>query len=1201
MTREQSMVLGGATNLAVIAPIREDMVIGFEPVSYLERLRKVLKALSASRKNVRESELMPPVFPDSVGRSGIIHHFRYALIKPEKKADDTPGVWRLSLNVTFDGGWEPYMRVIYQDVGPLLDLLFCHSSDYPNSRSSSFETYTDWVRTNELPGGTFYMDSSSATLRDTTYLAEIEKAQREGRASDRDIARLALPSMAARQRAAMAQALHAPVPALTLPFRTLKGLYRLSAYFPNNGPTGGAAGDGDKGILRRFAQLLLDGPMAVMRALDELPPSHPGAAQWQGAKQLYDDELSWLDYKQPASAGAQPREAVDKSKLQSHILNFGSNVTHGALVLLRVLDAAAARKTIATLDTLSRSTDAPNVVHYMVGFTHAGLKALGVAQSRLDVLPQEFVDGMEARCALLGDVRGNHPDRWTRPLVFGQAQGVEDRVDLGAVHVAVHLRLTDAQRAGHELHPRLAGLVGELGKPGTGLRVLAVQAMRDWHDSEDRKREHFGFVDGLSQPRVPTVATTTVAPSPGAMSAAPVHHNDMVGAGELFLGYANDRDHLPGTGVDRLLHDGSFLVVRKLRQRVDHLDRALESVDPSQRDEVLAKMMGRRLDGSTLATNDAAPENNDFDYETPGASDACPFHSHVRRTNARDHRAYMPRILRRGMSYGPKVDADRTSERGLMFMAYCASIAEQFEVIQRWVSGGNSTGVGSAQADPFLRVPQAGETSTFRYLDAQGDVRRVQFDDKPLVQLEWGLYLFVPSLAVLSTLHEFGQPAPVALAASPPVLPDGPEEVERERIRQILDDFERAPAEWTKVREGQAGSLENSPYGRLLGTLNDVMGAMKDDGSRYSVQGYGERMGKSIGLNLLGLDPGPERTAQLPLNRAIEAISEKEAFDLTLAVSTGLLKSRLFPDLPSVVQDAPARRPIDLITFSDHVMAQLCRHWIGLPEDPLKVADPVMLTGGRLDEQSGKPRCPGNFATASRYIFSPHPRGDVGDAGQQQGLSVRQAVATWLANGGKLGSLAQAIKVGLDATGAGAKLADNLAGVLLGFPPTVQGNFHRTMETWIKYKDLWQHQQVLFEKAPGATPGYTQASEALRQPLLDTMRKRPVPEMLWRSPVEPGKGAGDHVVITDPKERVVLGITSALVDGAPDELMFGRDAKGKPPTVHGCPGYKMGMGVMLGMIAALFKAGTLAPTGSPVLLILTPKTSAASPPEGAEA
>ena len=45
MAANRSIALGGMTNLAVLAPIRSDMVVGFEPVSYRERLRKGLDAL----------------------------------------------------------------------------------------------------------------------------------------------------------------------------------------------------------------------------------------------------------------------------------------------------------------------------------------------------------------------------------------------------------------------------------------------------------------------------------------------------------------------------------------------------------------------------------------------------------------------------------------------------------------------------------------------------------------------------------------------------------------------------------------------------------------------------------------------------------------------------------------------------------------------------------------------------------------------------------------------------------------------------------------------------------------------------------------------------------------------------------------------------------------------------------------------------
>jgi hypothetical protein len=223
------------------------------------------------------------------------------------------------------------------------------------------------------------------------------------------------------------------------------------------------------------------------------------------------------------------------------------------------------------------------------------------------------------------------------------------------------------------------------------------------------------------------------------------------------------------------------------------------------------------------------------------------------------------------------------------------------------------------------------------------------------------------------------------------------------------------------------------------------------------------------------------------------------------------------------------------------------------------------------------------------------------DSGQEQGKAVRDAMREWLrATGGtELGDLGKTIQNGLG-TAHASELPDALAGVMLGFPPTVQGNFIRTMEEWIDSEKLWSLQQSLY--AHGAKMGtnpdtsldeqYQVARAALRGPMIETMREKPVPEMLWRCPVDHA-GKAD----TRPGNRVVLGIKSALTDPqAPSELLFGRDRDDAAATVHGCPGYYMATGVLLAMYAGLLSAGTLRPTGSPVLLILTPVGSDASAP-----
>ena len=113
----RSIQLGSSTNLAVLAPVKPGFVDAQETVTYVERLQRLLDALHASRRNLREAELLEPAFPDTIGRFGVIQNFRYAIWPALQALEDLddPGPFQLSLNVSFDGGWEPYMRVIKDD------------------------------------------------------------------------------------------------------------------------------------------------------------------------------------------------------------------------------------------------------------------------------------------------------------------------------------------------------------------------------------------------------------------------------------------------------------------------------------------------------------------------------------------------------------------------------------------------------------------------------------------------------------------------------------------------------------------------------------------------------------------------------------------------------------------------------------------------------------------------------------------------------------------------------------------------------------------------------------------------------------------------------------------------------------------------------------------------------------------------------
>jgi hypothetical protein len=356
-------------------------------------------------------------------------------------------------------------------------------------------------------------------------------------------------------------------------------------------------------------------------------------------------------------------------------------------------------------------------------------------------------------------------------------------------------------------------------------------------------------------------------------------------------------------------------------------------------------------------------------------------------------------------------------------------------------------------------------------------------------------------------------------------------------------------------------------------------------------------MAATIGLNVLGQDAWtPEYRAVAPLlNPVLDGVSEGIAFNTALPIAQAVLAgiAEWTQPRPGHLPSAPPRAGIDLVSLSDKVLAALCQRWFGLPDSG--AAPRWMRDGGWTEAPVGAdelPRCPGSIGSSSRTVFAPHPPAPVVERAMAEGPRVRAAVAAMLAAGAQ-GSLTQAIVERLRAAGVPEPvIADNIAGMLLGFPPTVHGNFLRTMRTWIEGGELWQQQQALAETplSAEADAAYERARQALRRPLLDSMQQHPVPEMLWRCPVEAG------APVHDAGRRIVLGVRSALADlPGPrcqhDELVFG-GSRDKTSPIHGrhaCPGYGMGVGVLLAVLVALLDAGTLRPTGSPVLLMLTPR------------
>ncbi len=1145
--------LGGSAELTLLAHVKPGFVEGtFGTHTYAYRLEALLKTLNAMRLKVRQ-ELTGNPFADIVAGIGTIESFRYVVLP----ADHDGGPRKLLLNVIFDRAWEPYMRFIYRDIGALLDVIFCNCEEYPFAYFCSFDEYMRWVRKYEIEGGLFYTDSPM-TVGDRRYLKRLEVLHRGARnAAQADIDAAAL----AVDEAVLPLDPTAPTEPIEIARRglpALVALYELNLLYPVNdsAPLGGDAGF----LLRSMHDLL--------RGLRALPTTELFDAA-SPERRRFARQLEWLERPRmpPRKAAADRIEGIALANVQGGILHGYDRTTHGCLLLMRVTDPARGRAFLGGLG-VTGAGERPQQGQFAtnVALTFSGLRQLGVPGHRLDLFPAEFREGMEARCGSLGDLRGNHPANWRRPernWPPPPAGKDVERIELDSVHIVVQLRVASIN-GGSDVARKLADLAAQAA--GHGVELLSVQEMNVQRNANGELVEHFGFVDSISQPTLENSAGT--------------YRRDRVPRGDILLGYANSRGDGPWpAAADALFDDGSFLVVRKLRQDVpalnDWLDRQRAQLEAGNPPIVLSAaqlkeaMLGRRLGGKPLIER-RADDRNDFDFREDPRGMQCPLQSHVRRANPRNGSAMrpVPRIVRRGMLYGPP--GNHEAERGVMFMAYNASIAEQFEVVQRWIAGGNSSGLCSAQSDPLLGVPQPGEPRTFRFFH-EGRVARVDLDtapDRPFVRLEWGAYLFVPSKAAIGVIaagdHPLpDQPAAMGRLAAEPTLPD----------KLTLEDIDRRAAGWAAVRA--YGGVAETAYGVLVGSKSEVMGVFRDDGSRCSVRGYGQRMSGSIGRGYLGVDEPDHARLADGVNAVIEGVGEREAFMPARGVADKVLSALLDTN-----EAVTGRREatFDIRELADRVLATLCSIWFGLPD----AAGALMRPGGWTAQPVETPLCPGHLMSASRYVFHPDPSPAVERFGKTHGAQVLGAVKKLVANSiPDEAKLSRAIAEALDGVSDGEPhlIARTIAGVMMGFPPTVFGNVVQTARAWLESRQVWSLQSdLLSARAAAPDQVYERARDKLRTPMVLSMQNAPVPDMLWRTETpDPKTGAGRHVVV---------GILSAAHEdrerGDLDEaLLFGGERKttSKTPATHACPGRYMATGVMLGVLSAILEAGSLRAAG----------------------
>lgn len=411
-----------------------------------------------------------------------------------------------------------------------------------------------------------------------------------------------------------------------------------------------------------------------------------------------------------ASSGA----GLDPGDIQGLVLRGYADHGVAAHLYLRIRSGPRARRWLAAVATevTSAARGRPRRALH-VGLSYTGLTRLGVPEPELAALPAEFREGMYAREERLSPGRGTEP--WRGPFASP-----------GAVDVVLLLSATgDA-----ELEPWLERL-RRAAEDGGGVRVVGEQRGRRLPGPDGRTFvEHFGFADGLSQPRVAGYGRA------GSGAVLP--------AGEFVLGLPDVDGDVAGRDLPAALtRNGSFLVYRKLEQDVPAFRAMTEAAAgpfADGADGVAAGLVGRRRDGAMLSP--------------------CPAGSHVRRANPRDSlpggreltRRHL--MLRRGIPYGPYLPpgaSDDGAERGLLFLALVGDLARQFEFVHtEWLSDGNVFGRGAEQ-DVFTT---AGGTGA-RVLLAGSPPAYVSVPG-PLVTCRGGEYFLLPGLEALRALGEPG-------------------------------------------------------------------------------------------------------------------------------------------------------------------------------------------------------------------------------------------------------------------------------------------------------------------------------------------------------------------------------------------------------------------------------------------------------------
>jgi deferrochelatase/peroxidase EfeB len=441
-----------------------------------------------------------------------------------------------------------------------------------------------------------------------------------------------------------------------------------------------------------------------------------------------------------------------------------------SVLLFKLGDAALGRKFVRACTGRVPRGAAPDVagqaeLHLL--FSWSGIEKLLRGHPTLDVEQGRnafevfFADagqspGSRAMAQQLGFIGASAPEAWW-----------EKQFASGDIDLAVYACFDVEQKT--EALADLRQIAASFGLSELKLAAFPDGALEGVRPPDGRL--HFGYRDGITAPDVDW--------NDGARP-------NSVDLREILLGYPNadypTSPRQPGPWLD-FARDGSHVALAWIYQDVAGFNKFLEensvAVPPTvpqalAQEWIAAKMLGRWRDGSPLEKFPDGPPappvlSNDFGYADDAKGVRCPIAAHIRVANGRDQPMKFanqvrfprgaPRMVRRGFSYGPKLEGnlDDGVDRGIIGLFCFARVNEQFYSVLRWLQQTDFS-------DAFKAIPNGlhsqdglfgnrgfpGANKQFHIPRADGSAVNLQLAD--FIRYKGVAVFFAPSMKALETL-----------------------------------------------------------------------------------------------------------------------------------------------------------------------------------------------------------------------------------------------------------------------------------------------------------------------------------------------------------------------------------------------------------------------------------------------------------------